>query len=93
MQIMQSICHSCKWFDPAKELPNTINVFDGLDKCKAFPNGIPDEIITGGFDHRNQYSDETVLFELDDKEDSHRDLASWENHHRFLLEIMTIADK
>ena len=32
--------------------------------CKAFPNGIPDEIWEGNFDHRKPYSgDHGILFE------------------------------
>lgn len=45
--------------------------------CRAFPDGIPSEIWAGGFDHRNQYRDEPVLFDLD-PEYTEADIAEWE---------------
>ena len=31
--------------------------------CDAFPDGIPVEIFAGGFDHREPFGDEELLFE------------------------------
>lgn len=39
----KGICNKCK------------HVFRDGEKCKAFPQGIPDEILTGEFDHHNAY--------------------------------------
>lgn len=91
MQIMLSICLSCKWKRPQPSSPD-IGLFDA-PVCKAFLEGIPDLITEGLFDHRNQYSDETVLFELDDKEDSQSLFASWEDLHKRLIQTITIVDK
>jgi hypothetical protein len=53
------ICYRCKWFD-------------GSDvwTCKAYPEGIPDEIIFSGVDHRKPYKgDYGTYFEPSDPED------------------------
>ena len=39
---------------------------DGNKTCEAFPDGIPDEIIRVGYDHREPYDgDGGIMFELD----------------------------
>ena len=39
---------------------------DGNKTCEAFPEGIPDEIIRVGYDHREPYDgDGGIMFELD----------------------------
>ncbi len=54
------ICQFCKRFREGKDWgdPNT---------CEAFPEGIPDEIELGGFDHRKPFKgDGGVRFEQRD---------------------------
>ena len=46
--ISRSICHSCALFED-------YDPEDPGEFCEAFPQGIPDEIIRLGFDHRNEY--------------------------------------
>lgn len=48
-----------------------------MPSCKAFPNGIPFEIYMKGYDHREPFRNEAVLFELSD-EFTEEDLAEWE---------------
>lgn len=44
--------------------------YHGFTECDAFPD-IPDEIITGEFDHARPYpGDNGIRFELDDSENS-----------------------
>lgn len=50
----------------------------GRPRCKAFPQGIPDEILHEGFDHREPFMTETVLFELDPAIDP-AELQEWED--------------
>jgi len=46
--IYRTICTDCALFtdDPER---------DAMGVCDAFPDGIPDEILRQGFDHRNEY--------------------------------------
>jgi len=46
-------------------------------------------ITMGLFDHRNQYADEEVLFELSDEEDSKTVLGLWESSYRQVFELLT----
>ncbi len=41
--VMLGICHFCVWYEP------------DTSTCLAFPDGIPDEILEGDFDHRYHY--------------------------------------
>ena len=53
------ICLFCKRYREGKDWgdPNT---------CEAFPEGIPDEIQLGGFDHRKPFKgDGGIMFEKD----------------------------
>lgn len=60
MTIGFSICFKCSRFRPG-----TSGEDDGFDvgTCDAFPDGIPVEIFAGGFDHREQFAEESLLFE------------------------------
>jgi len=51
-------CPTCKHFEP------------GESKCKAFPNGIPVEILTGGYDHTKPFhGDRGVRWEKYDQKE------------------------
>lgn len=45
-----AICFSC-----ALLAPDDDEVADGQLRCSAFPDGVPDEIANGSFDHRKKY--------------------------------------
>ena len=48
-------CMFCKHFDLEEK---------AINKCKAFPDGIPEEIMIGKFDHRKKYKgDNGIRFE------------------------------
>lgn len=52
------ICESCALLGPGP---------DGFAACDAFPDGIPDEIYIGGFDHRRPFpGDGGVLYEMEE---------------------------
>jgi hypothetical protein len=58
----RSICTKCAHFR-ADESEDTISL---PPFCTAFPQGIPDEIIRQGYDHRNPYDgDNGIMFEPD----------------------------
>ncbi|MFC4008484.1 hypothetical protein ACFOY2_14735 [Nonomuraea purpurea] len=47
--------------------------------CTAFPDGVPDQIYFGGFDHRRSYpGDRNVLFDL--REGGERALTAYERY-------------
>ncbi len=52
-------CDQCKHWIINKERP----------KCRAFPKGIPFEIIAGEFDHRNPHPDDNGI-RYEQKEDN-----------------------
>tara|TARA_R100001530_G_scaffold91763_2_gene63795 strand:+ start:273 stop:497 length:225 start_codon:yes stop_codon:yes gene_type:complete len=49
----QPKCMYCKHF----------NILDNKLSCKAFPDGIPEEIVEGKHNHRKPFKNETILFE------------------------------
>jgi hypothetical protein len=54
------MCYSCAHYQGWKGGPDE----DGVTCCAAFPDGIPDEILHGQFDHRVPYpGDNDILFE------------------------------
>lgn len=54
------ICLFCKRYREAMK-------FGDPDTCDAFPQGIPEEILLGGFDHRKPFKgDGGVRFEQDE---------------------------
>jgi hypothetical protein len=52
----------------------------GKPVCRAFPEGIPDDVWAGGFDHRQPYRNETVTFKLDKAYYTQADVEKWERH-------------
>lgn len=64
------ICDMCKHYRPG------IREDDGVPKCPAFPDGIPDEILSEGWDHREPLFDEKILF--DPKPGMESRVAQWE---------------
>lgn len=56
--LIAPICYDCKYFDK----DNSYKWF----KCKAYPKGIPDEIISNEIDHTKPYKgDNGIQFEKD----------------------------
>jgi hypothetical protein len=56
------ICLACRHF----HRPEPEDFSAPVPSCTAFPEGIPEEIVEGGFDHRKSFKgDRGVLFELD----------------------------
>lgn len=70
-----TICFGCKHLnkvsDDVEVTESDYASFDGTQTpaCAAFPNGIPREIYYYSFDHRNQFADEKLFFELNDDPD------------------------
>ncbi len=61
MQFAQPICSACARLRPRDDGPGLV--------CDAFPDGIPDAIYEGGFDHREAFpGDHGVRFILDSTE-------------------------
>ncbi len=57
MQYARPACMDCKHFFKQK----------GPFSCKAFPKGIPDEILKGGFNHKKPFpGDNGIRFEKKD---------------------------
>ena len=57
MTIMMAMCMDCVHY-------TVIDEFDSAHKCLAFPDGIPDAILTGEHDHREPYpGDNGIRFE------------------------------
>lgn len=62
MEGLQPICLACTHLDMDVERGYGENPV-----CIAFPDGIPDDIWLGGFDHREPHpADQGVRFELDE---------------------------
>ncbi len=69
-----AICLLCKHLEPDRGHW----YWPSHPACRAFPEGIPDEILLGGFDHRKPHRPgERFLFEPADWV-SEVDIASWE---------------
>ncbi len=68
-----AICFICEHYQPGVDPDNEINV----PRCRAFPSGIPSEILNGGFDHREPLGEEAVLFRLA-ADKTQEDLEAWE---------------
>ncbi len=66
-----SLCHLCARFVPGVEDP------EDKVRCAAFPDGIPDEIAYGSFDHRKPFRNEKTLFEPDE-DVTEQDVKDWE---------------
>ena len=67
------MCYICEYYIPGMDPSNRMN----RPVCRAFSDGIPDEIMHGGYDHRQSRFDENVLFKLS-KNHTAEDLRSWE---------------
>ena len=65
------ICALCEYFEPG------VGSETGRPSCRAFPQGIPSEILNGGYDHRQPLADETITFKLR-ADASEEDLEEWE---------------
>lgn len=64
------ICESCARVGPGPE---------GGFACAAFPDGIPEEIYPGGFDHRQPFpGDNGVRWELSSEEGAEARLRAYE---------------
>ena len=67
------ICSLCHYYEPGTDPDNELN----KPRCKAFPEGIPDEIFKGGFDHREPLGEEAITFRLAEGK-TEQDLEAWE---------------
>jgi hypothetical protein len=67
------ICYMCEYYVSGMDPTNPTN----RPVCRAFPDGIPEEIMKGGHDHRQPLFDENILFKLS-KEYTAEDLKAWE---------------
>lgn len=67
------LCYMCEYYVPGMDPENRMN----RPVCRAFPDGIPDEIMNGGYDHRQPLFDENILFKLS-KNYTAEDLKEWE---------------
>lgn len=72
------ICDGCVHLDRTWRQRRQV---DELDRCTAFPGGIPGEISLGGFDHRQPFEgDRGIRFELLPGEED--ELAFYERYQR-----------
>ena len=66
------ICEACARLRPREDGPGLV--------CDAFPEGIPDAIYGGGFDHRKAFpGDHGIRFLLSDDREAKRLLALYES--------------
>ncbi len=68
-----ALCFICEHYEPGTDPDNDLN----KPRCRAFPEGIPSEIFNGGFDHREPFGNEPVLFRLA-ADKTEEDLEAWE---------------
>ena len=68
-----ALCFLCEYYEPGTDRDNDLNI----PRCRAFPEGIPDEIFNGGFDHREPLGNEAVLFRLAEGK-TEEDVEAWE---------------
>ena len=61
MVVLAVICFNCKhWIDPDPDTP----MEERVAKCQAFPDGIPDEILSTDIIHKEPYEgDGGIQFE------------------------------
>jgi hypothetical protein len=70
------ICDICEYYVSGINENND----RGKPVCRPFPEGIPPEIINGGFDHRKPLGDETIMFKP--REDvTDQDIRDWEQEY------------
>ena len=54
----EAICNLCEYYVPGVDPENQ----RGIPVCIAFPEGIPEEILHGGQDHRQPIGNEAITF-------------------------------
>lgn len=70
-------CLACRHLDRSQSLPYSDRPV--VSVCAAYPNGIPESILSGG-DHREPFGDETggLVFSLLPTDDAERAFGWWE---------------
>ena len=69
-----SLCFLCEYYVAGTDPEN----LRGKPTCRSFPEGIPNEILNEGFDHRRPLGKESILFKLRGGLDE-SDLKAWED--------------
>lgn len=80
MDQVPAICFACTRLWPA---PDPVTGVQQVVFCDAFPNGIPDQIASGDFDHREKFGGERdgLLFKQAPGEYADVMLEAWEKYH------------
>ncbi len=68
-----ALCYLCHYYEPGTNPDNELN----KPRCKAFPEGIPSEIFSGGFDHRKPLGEEAITFRLAEGK-TQKEVEGWE---------------